>query len=117
MISYQDFILDLVTTTGIMLCIFGFFSILAAMVSHGKLTKFWRESEHGKAFPEISGVQEQHSISRLRTNGSIFAGGIPLLITILWLLVLLFVSFTYVSILVTPINCRDIAFFHNHLTD
>lgn len=109
-ISYQDFIIDLVATTGIMLCIFGFFSILAAMESHGQLTKFWRESEHGKAFPEISGVLEQHGISRLKTNGSIFAGGIPLLITILWLLVLLFVSFTYIAIFVTPVSLISLFF-------
>jgi len=102
-IIYQSFIIDLVATTGIVLCIFGFFSILAAMESHGKLTKFWQESEYRIAFPQISGVAKQRNLSLLKSNGSIFAGGIPLLITLLWLLVLLFVSFTYIAVFVAPV--------------
>jgi hypothetical protein len=99
----QSLMIDLIATTGIVLCICAFSSILAAMESHGRLTKFWRDSEDRIGFPQISGVTKQANISLLKSNGSIFAGGIPLLITLLWLLVLLFVSFSYIAIFVTPV--------------
>jgi hypothetical protein len=102
-LSYQSLMIDLIATTGIVLCICGFSSILAAMESHGRLTKFWQDSKDRIRFPQISGVKEQGNFSLLKSNGSIFAGGIPLLITLLWLLVLLFVSFTYIAIFVTPV--------------